>query len=46
MAALAIGTAPDGYASHADIQDNVKNLRGYFTREFDKQSELNRHPKG
>jgi squalene-hopene/tetraprenyl-beta-curcumene cyclase len=42
MAALAIGTAPDGYALHADIQDNVKNLRGYFTREFDKQSELNR----
>ena len=42
MAALAIGTAPDGYASNADIQDKVKNLRGYFTREFDKQSELNR----
>jgi len=42
MAALAIGTAPDGYASNAGIQDNVKNLRGYFTREFDKQSELNR----
>jgi squalene-hopene/tetraprenyl-beta-curcumene cyclase len=42
MAALAIGTAPDGYASNADIQDNVKALRAYFTREFDKQSELNR----
>ena len=42
MAALAIGTAPDGYASNADIQDNLTNLRGYFTREFDKQSELNR----
>jgi squalene-hopene/tetraprenyl-beta-curcumene cyclase len=42
MAALAIGTAPDGYASSPDIQDNVTNLRDYFTREFDKQSELNR----
>jgi hypothetical protein len=42
MAALAIGTAPDGYVSNADIQDNVKSLRGYFAREFDKQSELNR----
>jgi len=42
MAALAIGTAPDAYASNADIQDNLKNLRGYFTREFGKQSELNR----
>lgn len=42
MAALAIGTAPEGYASRADIQDNVKNLRGYFTREFDKQSALNK----
>ena len=41
MAALAVGTAPDGYAATADIQDNLKNLRGYFTREFDKQSELN-----
>jgi squalene-hopene/tetraprenyl-beta-curcumene cyclase len=42
MAALAIETAPDGYASNADIQENVKNLRGYFAREFDQQSELNR----
>jgi squalene-hopene/tetraprenyl-beta-curcumene cyclase len=42
MAALAIGTAPDGYASSAAIQDNLKNLRGYFTREFDAQSQLNR----
>jgi len=41
MAALAIGTAPDGYASSTDIQDRLKNLRGYFTREFDKQSALN-----
>ena len=42
MAALAIGTAPEGYASTADIQDNLKNLRGYFQREFDKQSALNK----
>ena len=42
MAALAVGRAPDGYASSAAIQDNVKNLRAYFTREFGKQSELNR----
>jgi squalene-hopene/tetraprenyl-beta-curcumene cyclase len=42
MAAIAIGTAPDGYASSAAIEENVRNLRGYFTREFDKQSELNR----
>jgi squalene-hopene/tetraprenyl-beta-curcumene cyclase len=42
MAALAVGTAPDGYASNADIQENLKNLRGYFTREFDKQSALNK----
>jgi squalene-hopene/tetraprenyl-beta-curcumene cyclase len=42
MAALAIGTAPEAYASSADIQDNLKNLRGYFQREFDKQSALNK----
>src|SRR3954470_1355781 len=42
MAALAIGTAPEGYASTADIQENLKNLRGYFQREFDKQSALNK----
>ena len=42
MAALAIATAPEGYASTADIQDNLKNLRGYFQREFDKQSPLNK----
>ena len=42
MAALAIGTAPDGYASGTEIQENLKNLRAYFQREFDKQSELNK----
>jgi squalene-hopene/tetraprenyl-beta-curcumene cyclase len=42
MAAVAIGTAPDAYASGPDIQENIKNLRTYFQREFDKQSELNK----
>jgi len=42
IAALAVGTAPDGYASGSEIQENLKNLRGYFQREFDKQSALNK----
>ena len=42
LAALAVGTAPDGYAAGSDIQENVKNLRAYFQREFDKQSALNK----
>jgi squalene-hopene/tetraprenyl-beta-curcumene cyclase len=42
MAAVAVGTAPDGYASGSEIQENLKNLRGYFQREFDKQSALNK----
>lgn len=42
MAALAVGTAPDAYASTPDIQDNLKSLRAYFQREFDKQSALNK----
>src|SRR5262245_54383321 len=41
LAALSVGTAPEGYESRPEIQDNLKNLRGYFQREFDKQSELN-----
>src|SRR4051812_33144074 len=42
IAALAIATAPEAYASTADIQDNLKNLRAYFQREFDQQSALNK----
>jgi squalene-hopene/tetraprenyl-beta-curcumene cyclase len=42
MAALAVGTAPEGYASGSEIQENLKNLRAYFQREFDKQSGLNK----
>jgi squalene-hopene/tetraprenyl-beta-curcumene cyclase len=41
LAARAIGTAPEAYASTADIHDNLENLRAYFQREFDKQSPLN-----
>ena len=29
LAALAVGTAPDGYAASADIQEGLKRLRGY-----------------
>ena len=32
LAALAVGSAPDGYAASSDIQDRVKALRGYFER--------------
>ena len=42
LAALAVGTAPEGYASESEIQENLKNLRAYFQREFDKQSALNK----
>lgn len=33
LAALAVGSAPDGYAASPDIQDRVKALRGYFERQ-------------
>lgn len=42
LAALAVGTAPDAYAESADIQDNLKLLRTYFQREFDRQPLFNR----
>jgi len=42
MAALAVGTAPESYAAGPEIQDDLKNLRAYFQREFDKQSALNK----
>ena len=41
LAALAVGSAPDGYAAAAEIQDNLKALRGYFNREHGKVSLLN-----
>jgi squalene-hopene/tetraprenyl-beta-curcumene cyclase len=42
LAALAIGTAPDGYGDRADIQDNLKLLRAYFQREYEHQPLFNR----
>jgi squalene-hopene/tetraprenyl-beta-curcumene cyclase len=42
LAALAIGSAPEGYASSAEIQDGLKLLRTYFQREYDRQPMLNR----
>jgi squalene-hopene/tetraprenyl-beta-curcumene cyclase len=41
LAALAVGSAPDGYAAAPEIQDNLKALRGYFNREHGKVSLLN-----
>lgn len=42
LAAVAVGSAPDGYASRADIQDGVKLLRGYLVDRLDRQHTLNR----
>jgi squalene-hopene/tetraprenyl-beta-curcumene cyclase len=42
LAALAIGSAPDGYAESQDIHENLTLLRGYFQREYDHQPALNR----
>jgi squalene-hopene/tetraprenyl-beta-curcumene cyclase len=39
---MAVGAAPDGYASGEAIQDNVKRLRDYIQREYDRQPLLNR----
>jgi squalene-hopene/tetraprenyl-beta-curcumene cyclase len=41
LAALAVGSAPDGYAAGPEIQDNLKALGGYFNREHGKVSLLN-----
>jgi len=42
LAAVAVGTAPGGYASSVDIQPNVALLGGYLTKQFEKQHTLNR----
>jgi squalene-hopene/tetraprenyl-beta-curcumene cyclase len=42
LAALAVGTAPNEYASSPDIQDNVKLLRSYLSKQFEQQDLLNR----
>lgn len=41
LAALAIGSAPDGYAASPEIQDRMKALRGYFERQHASVSVLN-----
>jgi squalene-hopene/tetraprenyl-beta-curcumene cyclase len=42
LAAFAVGTAPNGYAASADIQDNLKLLRGYLAKQLDRQPTFNR----
>jgi squalene-hopene/tetraprenyl-beta-curcumene cyclase len=41
LAALAVGSAPEGYASSPEIQDRLKALRGYFDRQHANVSLLN-----
>jgi squalene-hopene/tetraprenyl-beta-curcumene cyclase len=41
LAAVAVGTAPEGFRSNPDIQDNVKLLRDYLDREYASQSLIN-----
>ena len=41
LAALAVGSAPDGYAASPEIQDRLKALRGYFERQHGTVSVLN-----
>ena len=41
LAAIAIGSAPDGYAASPAIQDRLKALRGYFARQHTAVSLLN-----
>jgi squalene-hopene/tetraprenyl-beta-curcumene cyclase len=42
LAAVAVGTAPGDYAASADIQPNLALLRGYLTKELEKQHTFNR----
>ena len=42
MAAIAVGMAPSGYASSAEIQDRLTLLRGYLQRGADSVSLFNR----
>lgn len=42
LAAVAVGIAPESYASTSEIQENLKLLRGYFARHYDQQPLLNR----
>jgi squalene-hopene/tetraprenyl-beta-curcumene cyclase len=42
LAAIAIGQAPEAYAESADIQENLKQLRTFFQREYERQPLLNK----
>jgi squalene-hopene/tetraprenyl-beta-curcumene cyclase len=42
LAAIAVGTAPNAYASTPEIQDNVKLLRDYLASQYEQQPLLNR----
>lgn len=42
LAAVAVGSAPGGYATSADIQKNVELLRGYLTKQAADQHTLNK----
>jgi squalene-hopene/tetraprenyl-beta-curcumene cyclase len=42
LAAIAVGTAPGGYASSPEVQDNLRLLRTYFTKQGDQQNLFNR----
>lgn len=42
LAAIAVGAAPGGYAASPEIQDGLTRLRGYFQREYARQSVHNR----
>lgn len=41
LAAIAVGSAPGGYAASPEVQDRVKALRGYFERQHTTVSLLN-----
>lgn len=41
LAAIAVGSAPEGYAADPAIQDRMKALRGYFERQHERVSLLN-----
>jgi len=42
LAAIAVGTAPDGYASRPQIQGNLEQLREYLNRKNSTESTINR----
>lgn len=42
LAAIAVGTAPNAYASSPGVQDNVKALRGYLTKPVEQPRLFNR----